>query len=82
MSIRNWNLRGERAGKIKFKKAMELVRKGFPGSKDYSYVCYLCSQIAWTRKVVFVLEKDRQRDLWQMSYSKKLDQHFVPLLPL
>ena len=34
-------LRGERAGKIKFKKAMELVRKGFLGAKDYYRVLFV-----------------------------------------
>ncbi len=34
-------LRGERAGKTKFKKAMELVRKGFLGTKDYYRVLFV-----------------------------------------
>lgn len=34
-------LRGERAGKIRFKKAMELVRKGFLGTKDYYRVLFV-----------------------------------------
>jgi hypothetical protein len=34
-------LRGERAGKVKFKKAMELVRKGFLGAKDYYRVLFV-----------------------------------------
>ena len=34
-------LRGERAGGIKFKKAMELVRKGFLGAKDYYRVLFV-----------------------------------------
>jgi hypothetical protein len=34
-------LRGERAGKIRFKKAMELVRKGFLGAKDYYRVLFV-----------------------------------------
>jgi hypothetical protein len=34
-------LRGERAGKIKFKKAMELIRKGFLGSKDNFRVLFV-----------------------------------------
>ena len=34
-------LRGERAGSIKFKKAMELVRKGFLGAKDYYRVLFV-----------------------------------------
>ena len=34
-------LRGERAGRIKFKKAMELIRKGFLGSKDNFRVLFV-----------------------------------------
>ena len=34
-------LRGERAGKTRFKKAMELVRKGFLGAKDYYRVLFV-----------------------------------------
>jgi len=34
-------LRGERAGKIKFNKAMEMVRKGFLGSKDNFRVLFV-----------------------------------------
>ncbi|MEO5887563.1 MAG: hypothetical protein ABIQ77_07865, partial [Anaerolineales bacterium] len=34
-------LRGERTGGIKFKKAMELVRKGFLGAKDYYRVLFV-----------------------------------------
>ena len=34
-------LRGERTGDIKFKKAMELVRKGFLGAKDYYRVLFV-----------------------------------------
>jgi hypothetical protein len=34
-------LRGERAGKIKLKKAMELIRKGFLGSDDVFRVLFV-----------------------------------------
>ena len=34
-------LRGERTGGIKFKKAMELIRKGFLGAKDYYRVLFV-----------------------------------------
>ena len=63
-------LRGERAGGIKFKKAMELIRKGFLGAKDYYRVLFV--QLNNLDDDSFIeLEKDIK------SYGRELSKKLI-----
>ena len=62
-------LRGERAGGIRFKKAMELIRKGFLGSKDNFRVLFVQSDRLDDESFI-ELEKDI--NVYGKALSKKL----------
>jgi hypothetical protein len=62
-------LRGERAGKIKFKKVLEMIRKGFLGSKDNFRVLFIQPDSLDDESFI-ELEKDI--NLYGKGLSKKL----------
>jgi hypothetical protein len=65
-------LRGERAGRVKFKKAMEMIRKGFLGAADhFRYLFVECDEL--TDAAFKAIEKEVK--LYAKELSKSLIQN-------